>query len=104
SSIVLCTVVDSLSLHDALPILAKALLVERLNNWFALVEGADILEINNFKSLVQRHQGVILNYFVKGHTNAIAEANNKKINTFIRNNQGLKDKDFFFFRIKNYFC
>lgn len=84
--------------------MAKALLVERLNNWFALVEGADILEINNFKSLVQRHQGVILNYFVKGHTNAIAEANNKKINTFIRNNQGLKDKDFFFFRIKNYFC
>jgi len=83
---------------------AKSLLNERLNNWFTLVDQADILEINNFKSLVERHQGVILNYFVKGHTNAIAEANNKKLNTFMRNNQGLKDKDFFFFRIKNYFC
>lgn len=82
----------------------KDLLTERLNKWFALVEQADILEINNFKSLVERHQGVILNYFVKGHTNAIAEANNRKLNTFIRNNQGLKDKDFFFFRVKNYFC
>lgn len=82
----------------------KELLTERLNNWYALVDQADILEINNFKSLVERHQGVILNYFVKGHTNAIAEANNRKLNTFIRNNQGLKDKDFFFFRVKNYFC
>lgn len=82
----------------------KDLLTERLNNWYALVDQADILEINNFKSLVERHQGVILNYFVKGHTNAIAEANNRKLNTFIRNNQGLKDKDFFFFRVKNYFC
>src|SRR5690625_7052847 len=81
----------------------QVMITERLNNWFALVEQADILEINNFKALVERHQGVILNYFVKGHTNAIAEANNKKLNTFIRNNQGLRDKDFFFFRIKNYF-
>lgn len=83
---------------------SKGLLIERLNHWFSFVEQADILEINNFKSLVERHQGVILNYFVAGHTNAIAEANNKKINTFIRSNQGLKDKDFFFFRIKKYFC
>jgi len=83
---------------------SKDLLIEKLNGWYARVEQADILEINNFKSLVERHQGVILNYFKKGHTNAIAEANNKKLNTFIRNNQGLKDKDFFFFRIKNYFC
>lgn len=83
---------------------SKDLLIEKLNTWYARVEQADILEINNFKSLVERHQGVILNYFKKGHTNAIAEANNKKLNTFIRNNQGLKDKDFFFFRIKNYFC
>src|SRR5690625_6010868 len=79
------------------------MITERLNNWFALVEQAAILEINNFKALVERHQGVNLNYFVKGHTNAIAEANNKKLNTFIRNNQGLRDKDFFFFRIKNNF-
>lgn len=82
----------------------KGLLTERLNHWYTLVDQADILEINNFKSLVERHQGVILNYFIKGHTNAIAEANNRKLNTFIRGNQGLKDKDFFFFRIKNYFC
>ena len=82
----------------------RQVLTGRLTTWYALVEKADILEINNFKSLVERHQGVILNYFVAGHTNAIAEANNKKLNTFIRANQGIKDKDFFFFRIKNYFC
>lgn len=82
---------------------SRQLLSERLRTWYALVDQADILEINNFKSLVERHQGVILNYFVQGHTNAIAEANNRKLNTFIRANQGIKDKDFFFFRIKKYF-
>jgi transposase len=78
-------------------------ITHNLENWYEKVEKADIMEINAFKSLVERHQGVIINYFEKGHTNALAEATNKKLNTFIRNNQGINDKDFFFFRIKKYF-
>ncbi len=78
-------------------------ITNRLQTWYAKVDQADIMEITAFKALVERHQGVIINYFEQGHTNALAEATNKKINTFIRNNQGVKDKDFFFFRIKNYF-
>lgn len=82
----------------------KELIRQRLNRWYERIEKADIVELSNFKAMIERHQGVIINYFVEGHTNAIAEATNKKINTFIRNNQGVRDKDFFFFRIKNYFC
>lgn len=79
-------------------------ITNNLHAWYTKVEQADIMEISNFRSLVERHQGVIINYFEKGHTNAQAEATNKKLNTFIRNNQGVNDSDFFFFRIKNYFC
>ena len=83
---------------------AKERISQRLRQWYERIDKADITELSNFKAMIERHQGVIINYFVGGHTNAFAEATNRKINTFIRNNQGVRDKDFFFFRLKNYFC
>ena len=75
-----------------------------LNLWYRKVEQADIEEMLNFKSLVERNEGIIKRYFVKGDTNAIAENINGKIKRFISINQGTRDREFFYFRLKNYFA
>ena len=74
-----------------------------LNNWYRLVEKSDIDEMLNFKSLVERNETIIKHYFDMGHTNAIAENINGKIKRFIMINQGTRDRQFFYFRLGNYF-
>ena len=61
------------------------------------------MEMENFKSLVERNESMILNYFVKGETNAKAEGINSKIQRFITINQGTRDRDFFYFRLAKLF-
>ena len=61
------------------------------------------MEMENFKSLVERHEEIILNYFVKGETNANAEGINSKIQRFITINQGTRDREFFYFRLAKLF-
>jgi transposase len=72
-----------------------------LKEWFKKVGGSDIDEIQNFASTVDHHENEILNYFDDGHTNAFAESLNAKIQRFLINNYGIKNKDFFFFRLQN---
>jgi len=74
-----------------------------LDDWFAEVEKADVEEMSNFKSLVERNKAIILSYFRHGYTNAIAENINSKISRFIMINQGTRDREFFYFRMSNYF-
>lgn len=78
-------------------------LIEELNIWSQLVEESDIEEILNFKSLVERNSEFILNYFNEGDTNADAEGLNSRIERFIVNNGGIKNRDFFHFRMKKHF-
>lgn len=78
-------------------------IIKNLFNWYKVVDETDIDEMNNFKSLVERHQAVIVNYFKQGFTNAIAEGINSKIQRFININQGTRDREFFYFRMNNYF-
>ena len=80
-----------------------SLVNRELEQWYKQVEEADIDEMNSFKSLVERHQSDITAYFKDGHTNAIAENINSKIQRFITINQGTRDREFFYFRMKNYF-
>lgn len=75
----------------------------QLHQWYKQVKEADIEELLNFKSMVERHEGIILNYFLEGNTNAIAEQINRKIKQFIQTNQGTRDREFFFFRLSNYY-
>jgi transposase len=79
-------------------------LMPQLLQWYANVEQADITELLNFKSTVESNQGVIINYFHKGFTNAKAERLNKEIQRFITSNQGTRNLDFFFFRLTLYFA
>lgn len=76
---------------------------QSLPKWYQKVEAADIVEMSNFKSLVERHQTIICTYFEYGYTNAIAENINRRIQRFVIINQGIRDRDFFYFRTANYF-
>lgn len=73
-----------------------------LMSWIQRISKLDIPELNNFKSLIEKNQASILNYFITGKTNAIAESNNSIIQRFINNNRGIKNKDFFYFRVKHF--
>jgi transposase len=79
-------------------------LLQELQNWYKKVENSEVVEMENFKFLVERNQGIILNYFIKGETNAIAECINSKIQRFIASNQGTRDREFFYFRLANFFA
>ena len=81
----------------------ETILLDGLQQWYDSVDKSEISEMENFKSLVERHQKMILNYFIKGETNAIAECINSKIQRFIASNQGTRDREFFYFRLANFF-
>jgi len=80
------------------------LLNKRLTKWYDKVENSGISEMLNFQSLVESNEDYIMNYFIEGETNALAEGINSKIQKFISSNNGTRDKDFFFFRLANYFA
>jgi transposase len=75
---------------------------KQLDQWYERVEADDIAEILNFKHLVERNSGAILNYFITAASNAIAESNNAKIQNLLSQNKGARNIDFFYFRLKNF--
>ena len=75
-----------------------------LHDWYDEVEMADIDEMLNFKAQVEANEDIISAYFIRGNTNAIAENLNKRIKQYIASNNGVREVDFFFFRIKNFFA
>jgi transposase len=78
-------------------------LKKQLQGWMQKVEDDDVDEMLNFKSLVERNELPIYNYFRFGVTNAIAENINSQIQRFIMMNQGVRDREFFYFRVRKYF-
>jgi len=76
---------------------------KQLHQWYQDTEDADINEMLNFKAMVESNEQYIVNYFIHGETNALAEGINSKIQKFISSNQGTRDRDFFFSRLANYF-
>jgi len=78
-------------------------LKNELKEWMLKVEQDDVDEMLNFQSLIERNILPVLNYFRFGATNAIAENINSQIQRFIMINQGVRDREFFYFRVRNYF-
>jgi transposase len=76
---------------------------KELNQWYEDVELSDVDEMFSFKSMVESNEDIICNYFINGDTNAIAEAINSKIQKLITSNNGNRNKDFFFFRISQFY-
>jgi transposase len=74
-----------------------------LYNWCERVNQSKIPALRGIRKMIEKHQDDILNYFKEGQTNAKAENMNGKIQRFLANNYGIKDRDFFLFRVAGYF-
>jgi len=81
----------------------KIILEQELYQWYELVEESRLKEFVNVVKMIEKHEENILNYFQRKQTNAKAENMNGKIQRFITNNFGVRDKDFTLYRIANYF-
>ena len=71
----------------------------KLNNWY---EKVSALANNSFRSVIKtfkNHAPTILNYFRRRATNASAEAFNSKVKIFRSQMRGVRDRDFFIFRL-----
>jgi transposase len=78
-------------------------LENELNNWCDEVNKAKIAAFKAVRKMIEKHQDDILNYFREGQTNAKAENMNGKIQRFLANNFGIRDRDFFLYRVAGYF-
>jgi len=78
-------------------------LENELNNWCDEVNMAKIAAFKAIRKMIEKHQDDILNYFREGQTNAKAENMNGKIQRFLANNFGIRDRDFFLYRVAGYF-
>ena len=77
------------------------LIKDLLKQWLDEVSLTNITEMLNFKALVERHSGVMCNYFRSGQTNAKAEAINKTIQSIISNYVNTRNINFAHFRFAN---
>ena len=78
--------------------------IEReLFEWYDLVDQSKINALRGVRKMIEKHQDDIVNYFKEGQTNAKAENMNSKIQRFLFNNFGVKDRDFFLYRVAGYF-
>ena len=71
----------------------------RMNKWYEKVMA---LGNNNFRSVIKTFKNpapTILNYFRRRATNASAEAFNSKVKIFRSQMRGVRDRDFFIFRL-----
>lgn len=78
-------------------------LEKTLGNWLVKVENCGIKQFRFIRKMVEKHQNEIINYFETGHTNAKAENLNAKIQRFIIGNYGIRNRDFFYYRLQVYF-
>ncbi len=78
--------------------------IERqLISWYDEADPHNLPEVQNLIRLIGNHEEKIMNYFIKGKTNAKAEGMNSKIQRFITANYGVRDKDFFMYRLARYY-
>jgi len=76
---------------------------QQLIHWYDCAEQAKLPEVENLIRIIGSHEEKIMNYFKTGKTNAKAEAMNGKIQRFITANYGVRDKDFFMYRLARYY-
>ena len=82
---------------------AKSLIIQDLHEWYLETKKSKLDEFKSVVKMVRKHENEIINFFNCQQTNAKAERLNGKINRFISNNYGVKDKDFALYRIAKYF-
>jgi transposase len=81
----------------------KSQITQELHEWYLEVKHCKLDEFTSVVKMIRKHENEIVNFFECQQTNAKAERLNGKINRFISNNYGIKDKDFAMYRVANYF-
>jgi transposase len=82
---------------------SRETITQELHQWYVQTNQSGFDEFKAVVKMIRKHENEIINYFKSQQTNARAERLNGKINRFISNNYGIKDKDFAMYRIANYF-
>ena len=72
-----------------------------LHKWYEQAKHLKVFE--SVIRMIRKHEDEIINFFQHGITNARAERLNGKIQRFVTNNYGVKNKDFILYRIAGYF-
>ena len=76
-------------------------ITKELHLWYE--QAIQMEEFKNVIKMIRKHEDQILNFFQHGITNARAERLNGKIQRFVSNNYGIKNKDFILYRMAGYF-
>ena len=76
----------------------------RFQDWIEKVESTTLEEMKVAAQTIKRYLGGILNYFENGAANAAIEIFHAKLKLFRQRIRGVVDKNFFFFRIIQYFA
>ena len=82
----------------------KSVAITKLAHWFKNVEEAGFKSFSILRKTIIHHYRDILNYFDKRSTNAAAESFNAKIKNFRMQLRGVKDRNFFLFRLTQLFA
>lgn len=77
---------------------------QRMENWFQKVSESNLSPLISAANTVQQNLGKVLNYFPNGSTNASAESFNAKLKEFRALVRGVRDIDFFLFRISTFYA
>jgi transposase len=77
-------------------------ITKNLHKWYEQARKLDAF--NRVIKMIRKHENEIINFFQHGITNANAERTNGKLQRFVSNNYGIKDKDFILYRIAGYFA
>jgi len=80
---------------------STCIITKELYQWYE--QARQLKEFESVIKMIRKHEDEIINFFRNGMTNAKAERLNGKIQRFVSNNYGIKDKDFALYRIANYF-
>ena len=82
----------------------KGIAFTKLAQWYNQVENSGFQAFNTVKRTIQQHYRSILNYFDNRSTNASAESFNAKIKGFRLQLRGVRDTQFFLFRLTKIFA
>lgn len=82
---------------------SKIMIEQELFQWYEDVEACGLKQFDGVVKMIEKHEQNIINYFTALQTNAKAENLNGRIQRFITNNYGIRDKDFNLYRIALYF-
>lgn len=79
-------------------------LEKNLEQWVEDIEQDFPVASKFICKMIIKHEEHIINFFKDGLTNSKAENLNGKIQRFVANNYGLRNRDFFYYRLQVYFA